>query len=295
LPSTNTFFSKRLSQKGFSLFYFSSSVTLPTCIYLLVEQYLILFMKLEFNGTTLNIPTSWSDIKLGEYEKWFMCEPKEQMEYVEFVANICKVDTQILLQSPAQVFSIMIDALSFISEQDFAPVNYTEIDGKKYFVSFSDELTLAEWVDVESVLESESETKISEILAILCRPAGEKYDTQTADLRKDVFRNLPCDKVLPLIAFFLFKKKQSEKISNLCSTVKDRTDQLVRDISHFAESGDGIKSLPIWQRIKYYFLTRYLKKRLSKFSDSFSTEWIKPQPKKSRLSFFNRLKGRFCK
>lgn len=252
-------------------------------------------MKLEFNGTTLEVPTSWSDIELGEYEKWFMCEPKEQMEYVEFVANICKIEPQTLLESPTQVFNIMVEALSFISNQDFEPVNYIKIDGEKYFVSFSDDLTLAEWVDVEGVLESESESKVSEILAILCRPAGEKYDTTVADRRKDVFRSLPCDKVLPLIAFFLHKKRQSEKILSLCSMVKDQTDQLVKDINHFAESGDGIKSLPIWQRIKYYFLTRYLKKRLSKFSDSFSTGWTKHQPKRNRLNFFNRLKGRFGK
>ncbi len=245
-------------------------------------------MKLEFNGTTLDIPTSWSEIKLCDYERWFMSEPKEQMEYVEFVANVCQVEAQTLLDSPSEVFNIMVEAISFISDQDFEPVNHVEIDGKKYFVSFSDDLTLAEWVDVEAVLDGDSDTKISETLAILCRPAGEKYNTKTAHGRKDVFRNLTCDKVLPLIAFFLYKKRESETILNLCSMVKARIDQLLKDTNLLAESGDGIKSLPIWQRIKYYFLMRYLKKRLSKFSDSFSIEPTKPQPKKSRLSLFSR-------
>lgn len=252
-------------------------------------------MKLEFNGTTLEIPASWNEIKLGDYEKWFMCEPKGQMEYVEFVANICKTDTKILLESPAQVFDTMVQALSFISDQDFEPVNHIEIDGEKYFVPLSEDLTLAEWVDVETVLDSESDTKISEILAILCRPAGEKYDTQTAEKRKEVFRNITCDKVLPLVAFFLFRKRQSEKISNLCSTVKDRIGLLAKDINRFAESGDGIRSLPIWQRIKYYFLMKFLKRRLSKFSDSFSTASTSRLPKRNRLNFFSRSKGKFSK
>lgn len=245
-------------------------------------------MKLEFDDHSLEIPTGWNEIKLADYERWFMTEPKDQMEYVQFVSGICGTDADILLNAPTQVFNIIVEAISFIANQDFQPVNYIEIEGEKHFVSFSDDLTLAEWVDVEATLESESQSKISEILAILCRPVGEKYNTKTAEKRKEVFRQLTCDKVLPLIAFFLFKKRQSEKILSLCSTVKDRTDQLLKDINHFAESGDGIKSLPIWQKIKYYFLTRYLKRQLSKYSDSFSTEWTRQQPKRSKPSLFSK-------
>lgn len=217
-------------------------------------------MKLEFDNHTLQVPTAWSEVRLCDYERWFMIEPKDQMEYVHFVANICATEPDVLLNAPTQVFNIIAEAISFISDQDFAPVNYVEIDGEKYFVPFSDDLTLAEWVDVESTLEGQSQSKISEVLAILCRPLGEKYNTKTAEQRKEVFRNLTCDKVLPLVAFFLFKRKQSETILNLYSMVKDRTDLLLRDINHFVADGVGTKSLPIWQKIKYYFLTRYLKR-----------------------------------
>lgn len=245
-------------------------------------------MKLEFDDHVLEVPSSWNDIKLRDYERWFMFEPKDQMEYVQFVASVCGTQADVLLNAPTQVFNTLVEAISFISHQDFEPKNHIEMDGEKYFVSFSDDLTLAEWVDVESTLDSESESKISEVLAILCRPVGEKYNTKTADTRKEVFRNLPCDKVLPLIAFFLYKKRQSEKILNLYSMAKDRTDQLQKAISHFVENGDGIKSLPIWRRIRYYFLIRSLKKQLSKYSDFFSTEPTKPLPKKNKRSLFNK-------
>ena len=245
-------------------------------------------MKLEFNDAIIDVPVSWADIALGDYERWFMKQPETKTEYVEFVAAICKVDTEVLLDAPIDVFNILADTVGFVFREDFEPANRIEIDGQKYSVAFSDELTLAEWVDVETVLESESETKISELLAILCRPAGEKYDAKTAEARRDTFRRLPCDRVMPLIAFFLHKKAESEKILHLFSTVKDRTDQLLKDINHFAESGGGIRSLPIWQRIKYTVLIRFWKNRLSKFSDFFSTGWTKPRPKKNRRNFFNR-------
>lgn len=245
-------------------------------------------MKLEFNDTVIHVPASWAEITLGDYERWFMKQPQTKLEYVEFIAAICKVETDVLLDSPTQVFNIIVDTLGFIFEENFEPSNRIEVDGQKFAVSFSDELTLAEWVDVESVLESESDTKISELLSILCRPYGEKYDAKTAETRRDMFRSMPCDKVMPLIAFFLRRKAESEKILHLFSTVKDQTGRLLKDISHFAESGDGIKSLPIWQRIKYTVLMKFWKRRLSKFSDSFSTAPTKPQPKKNRLSSSSR-------
>lgn len=245
-------------------------------------------MKLECNDTVLHVPASWAEITLGDYERWFMKQPETKMEYVEFVAAICKVEPDVLLDSPAQVFNIIVDTLGFVFQENFEPANAIEIDGQRFSVAFSEELTLAEWVDVESVLEGESDTKISELLSVLCRPYGERYDAKTAESRRELFRNLPCDRVMPLVAFFLRRKAESDRISHLFSTVKDRTDLLLADINRFAESGDGIRSLPIWQRIKYTVLMKYWKRRLSKFSDSFSTAPTKPQPKKNRRSFFSR-------
>jgi len=230
-------------------------------------------MKLEFNDTVLHVPASWAEITLGDYERWFMKQPESKMEYVDFIAAICKVESCVLLDSPTQVFNIIVETLSFVFQENFEPANRVEIDGQKYSVSFSEELTLAEWVDVESVLDGESDTKISELLSVLCRPYGEKYDAKTSESRRETFRSLPCDRVMPLVAFFLRRKAESEKILHLFSTVKDQTDQLLADINHFAASGDGIKSLPIWQRIKYTVLMKYWKRQLSKFSDSFSTGW----------------------
>ncbi|MBK5722108.1 hypothetical protein JGH11_14615 [Dysgonomonas sp. Marseille-P4677] len=224
-------------------------------------------LKIELNDLKLSVPDCWEDIRLADYEKWFMHKPEDKMEYVRLVADICKIDHEILLDSPTQLFDVLSNAISFIYDTDFTPATKVNIDGKEYFISLSDKLTLGEWIDIEDTMNSDSHTKISETLAIVCRPAGESYNTDTAAIRKEMFRNLPCDKALPLVAFFLHRKKESEAILHHYSTVVAQADQFLKDTKTFVINGGGIKRLPIWQRIRYIYLTKSLEKQLSKFSD----------------------------
>lgn len=168
-------------------------------------------IKIEFENQTWTIPDSWQDIRLTDYEKWYLRKPETKQEYVQFVADVCKIDTQMLLDAPAQVFNIITDTIGFIFDNEPEPSNKVNVDGRDYFVSFSDKLTLGEWVDIESVLGSDSTGKLSEILAILCRPAGEKYNPDNADERTAIFRNLTCDKVLPLVGFFYSKREDQKR------------------------------------------------------------------------------------
>ena len=224
-------------------------------------------LKIEFNNQKFNVPDSWSDVPLCDYEKWFMHAPKDKMEYVRFVADVCGIDTEFLLNSPTQLFDVLANAIDFLNNPEFEPSVKINIDGKDFFISVSDKLTLGEWIDIEEVLNSDSDTKISELLAIVCRSAGEEYNTNTAAMRKEVFRQLTCDKALPLVAFFLHRKKESEAILNHYSMVVDQANQFLRDTKTFVINGGGIKQLPIWQRIRYTYLIRSLEKQLSKFSD----------------------------
>lgn len=229
-------------------------------------------IKIEFEENVLNIPSQWSDICLMDYEQWFDYRPESKMDYVRLVADICKIDFDQLMNWPTQVFDAIVKTIQFIFDTDVAPLGKVKIDGTEYYISLGEKLTLGEWVDVESTLGSESKTKISEILAVVCRPLGESYDADRANERKEVFRLLTCDKALPLLAFFLHKKKQSEAISAHFSTVLDQAARFVKDTKTFVRDGDGIKRLPIWQRIRYIYLMKSLEKRLSKFSDFYSIE-----------------------
>ncbi len=245
-------------------------------------------LRIEFNNQKISVPDSWDEVTLADYEKWFMNQPKDKMEYVALIADICRIDADKLLDAPTQLFDAISDAIQFVFDTDLEPATKANIDGQDYFISLSDKLTLGEWIDIENTLASDSQTKISEMLAVVCRPAGESYDVETAALRKQLFRTLPCDKALPLIAFFLHKKRESEAILNHYSQVVDQANRFLQDTKTFVINGGGIKQLPIWQRIRYIYLTRSLEKQLSKFSDFSSTASIKPAPKKSSISLKNR-------
>jgi len=245
-------------------------------------------MKIEFSGVKINVPNSWKDITLEEYEKLYLLKPETKLAYVQYVADVCKMDAKLLMNSPTQLFDIVSNAIQFIFDNDFEPANKVVVNGTEYFISFSDKLTLGEWVDIDGIVESESETKLSEMLAVLCRPIGEKYNPDITEERKKLFQSLSCDKVLPLLNFFLLKKKKSEEILNHYLTVVDQAGQFLEDIETFAQNGDGIKRLPIWQRIRYFYLMKSLRKELSKFSDFSSINPTNQKPRKNNTILKNK-------
>lgn len=234
-------------------------------------------IKLDENQKTINIPQSWNEICLGDYEKWFDLQPENHSDEIKLIAQICKVDENTFLDNPTRLFDIVAESLSFVfDENNHQAAHQIEIEGIEYSISFSDELTLAEWIDVELAFEDEKlQSRLSGILSILCRPRGERYDSKRCESRKEMFANLSMDKVFPLLSFFLQQNEVSEMTSSLYSYLQDQSAQYLRIIQGFVENGDGIKSLPIWQRIRYFFLSKYLENRLSKSSDSFSTRSIK--------------------
>jgi hypothetical protein len=225
-------------------------------------------MVIKFDNVRLEIPGSWKDVSLEEYEKWYTLKPESRMEMIVYIAEICKIDARVLLQSPAPLFNTIVEAIQFVFNQDFKPASKCNIGNRDYFISSSDKLTLGEYVDVEAVLESNSKNKLSEVLAILCRPKDEKYNPDSTEQRKNMFKNISCDKILPLISFFLLKKKKSEAIFLHCLTVTAQANQFLEDTETFVINGDGIKQFPICQRIRYCYLTKSLKRELLKFSDS---------------------------
>jgi hypothetical protein len=228
-------------------------------------------IKIEFNGVTLTVPESWKDIKLAEYERFYSHHPRTRQEQAAFVADVCGLDVNLLLESPAQVFNTIAEVVDFVFDAELPPCDKVKVDGTEYFISFAEKLTLGEWIDVENIITGDSETRLSEMLAILCRPVGEKYNPDLAAGRAGMFRNLPCDKALPLISFFLSKKRESEAILNHYSSRITQADQYLRDIKTFAVNGGGIKLLPIWQRTRCTYLIRSLEKQLAKSSDFSST------------------------
>lgn len=245
-------------------------------------------MKIEFNDVKIEVPGSWNDISLGEYEKWYMKNPETRLDMINYVSGICNIDADILLQSSPVVFNTITEAIQFVFNQDFKPENKCRIDGTDYFISLADKLTLGEYIDIDAVLNSDSNNKLSELLAIICRPAGEKYNPDLTEERITIFKNIKCDKALPLISFFLSRKKKSGEILNLYSKVTQEINQYQKGILISALNMDGIKRFRIWQGIKLYFLIRSQRKKLSKYSDSYFTKSTNIELRKNNINLKNR-------
>jgi len=244
-------------------------------------------LEIKFESVKLNIPTKWEDVSLKDYESWYLQKPETELEYIQYVADICKIDAKEFLKAPVDLFNIISEAVSFVSDQDFEPKSKIEISGKEYFINYADKLTLGEWVDVDEVLDK-GENKISELLAILCRPIGEKYKPDNVEERKKLFQEQSCDKVLPLIGFFLLKEKKSRQILDHSLRVIAQGDQFLQDIKTSVINGDGIKQFAIWQRIRYTYLTKLLEKQLTRCSDFFSTGLINHRQKQHNINLKNK-------
>lgn len=227
--------------------------------------------KITIENTTYKIPTSYQDITLGDYESWFDFEATNSYERIKLVSLITKIPYDVLMELPTSVFSYLASEVSFPFSKGFdyfEKLNEIVVDGISYSIGYKDEITLAEWVDVEAVLQQD-ENRLSEILAIVLRPIGEKYNSKNNPLRIALFRDITLDKAFPLFAFFLTLNHQYQKIIQLYSKVVEMANLQVEQCETYQKNGDGITQLSYWQKKIYQRLMKRLKKQLSKCSTSY--------------------------
>lgn len=236
-------------------------------------------VELEYEGVKINVPQSWEDIKLGFYETFYKTKPVTTRERVAFVATVCKVDPEVMLAWPAQVFDMIVGYVGFLFQDNpAAPSPYVTVDGTRYIVPIEEDLTLGAWVDADDAQKSETAV-LSTVLAIVCRPAGEPYDYKNNEARAAMFAALPVSEVLGVLAFFLqcanVLKRRTLAYTNLLALA----DQLPRSIKSFRSPGAGIKLSRIYPIMRYYALMILLAYRLRKFSQTYNTEKIKTRQK----------------
>lgn len=228
---------------------------------------------LKIDDVAYNLPTSYVDITLGDYETWFDFDCLDVRSKVKLISLITQIPFNILMDLPSSLYTFIVNTVSFCFKDGFdgvPPKNSIVIDGISYSISYKDELTLAEWVDIEAVY-GQQENRLSEILAIVCRPLGEKYNMKNNEDRIRMFKALTLEQVFPLYAFFLALNNQYQKITKYCSMGLEAAVNEVQQLESYLKNGDGITPLPLYQRMILTRLTRHLKKQLLKCSTSFVT------------------------
>ena len=222
-------------------------------------------IKIKIEDTVYNVPEGWNNVTLGQYEKWFNYTADTKMKEVELVSLISTIPFDLLSTLPLSFYTEVLNMVSFaFAGNEYKPSNKIVIDDEVYSVSIKDELTLAQYVDVEATFEEDgNDSRLSEILAIVCLKKGEKYNSKILKERKKLFQGLKMNEVFPLLAFFLQLKKNLLKITTFYSKVVEQANQFADLIRTSAENGDGTKLLPKLQRMKYRSLMKSLNKQLS--------------------------------
>lgn len=222
--------------------------------------------EITYNDVNIAVPQSWDDITLGEWDVLHKLKPRSNRERVAFVAQLCKIDAEDLLRWPSEVFNVLVSHTRFVFERNPAtPAPSIEIDGTRYVIAVEDRLTLGEWIDADEVQKA-GDAVLSNLLAIVCRPAGETYDYLNNDARRGMFAALPLSKVLPLLGFFLQCREQSQKLTRTFLQLAAVADLLPPSTEILRRLTGGIKWWRIWPMVKYSISTALLRYRLRKLS-----------------------------
>lgn len=233
-------------------------------------------VKIEYNNDKIEVPTGWDDITVGHYESFYNDKPTTGRERVALVAKICKVAPDVLLEWPAEAFEIILERCAFIFKDNPAPASpVIEVDGVAYIVPVEDKLSLGAYVDADEVQKS-GEAVLSNVLAIVCRPAGEAYDHEKSEVRAAMFAALPVSKVQGVLSFFLLCSDALNKRTKVFTDLAEAVALLPPNIKHLRKPGAGIKLLWNWRAAKYRVLTKLLNMRLRKLLRSYNLQGTKP-------------------
>lgn len=230
---------------------------------------------IEVNDLIINVPESPRDVTLGTYEKLYKLKPEGSAGHIHAVEQLCNLPPGTLRELPVEVFNEIVPRVMFaFGDNPMPPSPEVLIDGIRYIVPAEDEITLGMFVDVDGVQRAGVDV-LSNTLAIVCRPAGEKYDTSNNEARAKMFAAQKMDAVLPVFAFFLHCKKTLERLTAAYGSLQAAADLLPPSIKVLRLLGVGTKISQMHLIMTYCASTRSLRARLRKFSPTYSTARIK--------------------
>lgn len=165
---------------------------------------------IKIDSIQYQVPECWEDVQLADYERWFDFTADSKQKEVELISLISHIPLDTLSNLPLSFYTEVMEMVDFaFAGNEYKPSNQILIDGEVYSIATKDELTLAQYVDVEATFEEEdNDSKLSEILAIVCLKRNERYDSKMLKEKKKMFQDLNMNQVFPLLAFFFAVKKE---------------------------------------------------------------------------------------
>lgn len=237
---------------------------------------------IQYLDEEIKVPDNWGEIKLRNYEGFYMDRPETLRERVAMVAKICNADVELILQWPAEIFNLIIDKTVFIfREHKVAPSPSIKIGDETYVIPVEEKLTLGAYIDADQT-QKDGVNVLSNILAIVCRPAGESYDPDKTEERAEMFGALSMSEVQPLLGFFLHCKHALDKRTTVFTNLRQAVELLPPNIELLRSPGTGIRLSQTWRILKYGALIMLLRYRLRRFLHLSNTSAIKITQKRRK-------------
>lgn len=212
----------------------------------------------EINLGTWNVPTSWDELTLKQYqeiERFYEKNDKKEIDIVEFLSILSNHTIDEINNLPVDFLDILLAQISFLQTkpQEKEPTNKITIGDDTYKIHFQNEMKVGEYVATDAVLKNDKHNYAA-IMAILCRKDNEPYDAhfenEVLPKRIEMFENAPITDILPLVSFFLQLYVASETPSLLSMKVEEAIDHIQNRIESSTEIGVGKRLYMKWRMRK---------------------------------------------
>lgn len=218
---------------------------------------------------TYNLPKSWNDLTLKQYENLERVYKEENLDVRGIIEALGEHSREEIDQLPIEFLNKLLDSLQWMetAPKFGEPTNKIEIDGEVYQVNVMEKLKTGEYIAIDQVLKSD-DTNYAAILAILCRKKGEIYDSkfeaEELEKRIELFERQPMMNVMKIVSFFLNLYIMLEIPSLLSSELEAELKHIRKDIETSVKNGEHTR---LWQKLQNRKL-RKLEKSLKSISQT---------------------------
>jgi len=197
----------------------------------------------------LKVPTSLSDIKLSQYQKFIKTtEGKEDVAFVnrQLVGIFCNVPDDIVGKIRKNDFNDVIQTITNALNEKPNLVLKTTINGVKYgFIPKLEDITVDEQADLETLLK-ETRT-FDKAAAVMYRPITvekkDKYQIKEYEGNGESL-DVTLDVMLGAISFFL--NLQKDLLNCTLNYIEEQVESQPNKYKTSGLSGDGIKTITHW-------------------------------------------------
>ena len=197
-----------------------------------------IYMKYE-----LKVPTSLSDITLGQYQEYIKLPEnlKEIQVALKMISIFCNVPEAHAKLIKASDVNLIIDKISKMFTESPSLIKKFKIGKVEYgFIPNLDNITFGEYIDVDTYLSDWD--NIERAMAVLYRPIKSKYDNlynieEYEAKEAPEYKQMPLSVVMSSILFFY------NLGSELCQVMMDyslKDKQTYQQFQTLVKSGDGI-------------------------------------------------------